>query len=483
MRRRPLSPALGGLALLAGCAAGPNFLRPAPPTVSGYTPRALPKQTASAALGDASQHFAMGAPVATKWWTLFHSSALDALEDQALASNTDLRSAQAALRSLEELYRAQRAANLPTVDLAASAQAARTPNSLAPIVDSNAQDYRLYNVGLNVSYTFDVFGGVRRATEAAAAQAENQRYLTAGVYLTLTSNVAAAAVQLASLDTQLDAAKIIVEADQKTLEILQRQQRLGEASTLDVANAQSTLEQARQLVPPLQKQIDQQRDLLATLTGRPPSDIPASTLRLADFTLPVDLPVSLPSDLVRQRPDVAAAEASIHVASAQVGVAAAARLPNFLITAGPGITATNISGLFTPGNAFYSFTGGLTQPLFDGGALKHRKHSADALLVQAQVQYRGVVLAALQSTADALQAIVDDAATLQHAAATEVAASRALELARSQLARGQAGSLPVLTAEATDGQTKITLIQARAARYADTVALYQALGGGWRMDR
>ncbi len=477
MRPFPLKLFIAGLALLAGCAVGPNFERPAAPMAASYTPAPL---TSPAVADGASQRFAFGAPVAARWWTLFHSPALDTLEDQALAANSDLKSAQAALKSLDELYLAQRAARLPDVQLAASAQAARTPNSLAPIVNSNAQDYQLYNVGLNVSYVFDVFGGVKRATEAAAAQAENQRYLTAGVYLTLTANVAAAAIQLASLNTQLDAAKTIVEADRRTLDILQRQQRLGEASTLDVANAESTLEQAGQLAPPLQKQIDQERDLLATLIGRAPSEVPASTLRLSDFTLPADLPVSLPSDLVRQRPDVKAAEASIHVASAQVGVAAAARLPSFLITVGPGTTATDIGGLFTPGNAFYSFTGGLTQTVFDAGALKHHKRSADALLDQAQTQYRGVVLAALHSTADALQAIVDDAAMLQHAAATEVAATRTLDLARSQLARGQAGSLPVLTAEAADGQTRITLIQARAARYADTVALYQALGGGWR---
>ena len=477
MPRLPLELGFGGLALLAGCAAGPNFERPAGPAVASYTPAPL---TNPAVADGASQHFAVGAPVAARWWTLFRSPALDALEDQALAANSDLKSAQAALRSLDELYLAQRAARLPDVQLAASAQAARTPNSLAPIVDSNAQNYQLYNVGLNVSYVFDVFGGVKRATEAAAAQAENQRYLTAGVYLTLTANVAAAAVQLASLNTQLDAAKIIVEADQRTLDILRRQQRLGEASTFDVANAESALEQAGQLAPPLQKQVDQERDLLATLIGRPPSEVPVSTLRLTDFTLPVDLPVTLPSDLVRQRPDVKAAEASIRVASAQVGVAAAARLPSFLITAGPGTTATDIGRLFTPGNAFYSFTGGVTQTVFDAGALEHRKRSADALLDQAQAQYRGVVLAALQNTADAVQAIVDDAATLQHAAATKVATARALDLTRSQLARGQAGSLPVLSAEAADGQIRITLIQARAARYADTVALYQALGGGWR---
>lgn len=465
---------------LAGCAVGPNFHPPAPPTVVRYTQRALPSRTAGGGSADVAQRFAMGAPVEARWWTLFHSPALDALEDQALSANSDLRAAQAALKSLDELYLAQKASRYPNVQLAASAQAARTPNALAPVLNNGSQDYALYNVGLNISYVFDVFGGVKRAIEGAAAQAENQRYVTAGVYLTLTANVAAAAAQLASLDSQLDAVRTLIEADRRTLDILQRQQQLGEASTLDVANAETALDEANELAPPLQKQIDQERDLLATLTGRPPSEVSVSALRLADFSLPVDLPVSLPSDLVRQRPDVKAAEASVHVASAQVGVATAARLPSFLITAGPGVTATNIAGLFTPGNAFYSLTGGVTQTVFDAGALKHRKQSADALLDQAQAQYHGVVLAALQSTADALQAIVDDAATLQHAAAAQRATARALDLARSQLARGQAGSLPMLNAEAADAQTELTLIQARAARYTDTVALYQALGGGWR---
>lgn len=408
---RPLRPSLAaaGLTLLTGCAAGPNFQPPAAPTATSYT--AAPLRDPAAGDGGA-QHFRMGAAVQARWWTLFRNPALDALEDEALTANADLASARAALSSLRELYLAQRAARYPNVQLAFSGQAARTPDSIAPLLSSNAQDYTLLTAGLNVTYIFDVFGGLKRATEAAAAQAENQRYLSAGVYLTLTANVAGAALQLASLATQLDAAKAIADADRRTVDILRRQQRLGEASTLDVANAESALEQALQLAPPLQKQIDQERDLLATLTGRSPSEASTVAFRLTDFDLPKDLPVSLPSDLVRQRPDVEAAEANIHVASAQAGVAAAARLPSFVIGAGPGVTSTDIGGLFTPGNAFYSFTGGVTHPLFDGGALKHRKRAADALLQQAQSQYRGVVLAALQGTADALQAIVDDAATL-----------------------------------------------------------------------
>ena len=480
---RPLPPRLAaaGFVGLAGCAAvGPNFTAPSPPSVDRYTPAPLPARTPGT---DAVQQFTMGAPVADRWWALFRCGELDALETAALAANADLKSAQATLRSLTELYRAQSSARYPTAQLAFNPVVGRTPASLAPILNNGSADYTLYTAQLNISYVFDVFGGIRRQTEAAAAQAENQKYLTSGVYLTLTANVAGAAIQLASLDTQMDEAKAIAQADRRTLDIVRRQQRLGEASTLDVATAESTLEQAGQLAPPLQKQIDQERDLLATLIGRSASELPVPNLRLKDFVLPTDLPVSLPSDLVRQRPDVRAAEAGVHVASAQVGVATAARLPSFLITAGPGAESTSFGSLFSSGNLFYALSGGVTQTVFDAGALKHRKRAADATLEQAEAQYRGVVLGALQNTADALQAIVDDAATFQHAAATRAAAARTLALARSQLGAGQAGSLPVYAAEAADRQAELTLTQARAARYADTVALYQALGGGWKADK
>ena len=478
MRRLRASLA-GGLIALTGCVVGPNFREPPAPTTNRYTPAPLPSRIE----GDRAvpaQRFVMGAPVAERWWTLFRCGELDALEAEALAANYDLASAQASLRSLTELYRAQRAAQYPTVQLAFTPVVGRTPTSLAPILNNGSADYTLYTTQLNITYVFDVFGGVRRQAEAAAAQAENQKYLAAGVYLTLTANVAGAALQLASLNTQLDEARSIAEVDRRTVDIVRRQQRLGEASTLDVATAESTLQQAAQLTPPLQKQIDQERDLLATLVGRPASELPASRLRLQDFVLPTDLPVSLPSDLVRQRPDIRAAEANIHVASAQVGVATAARLPSFTIAAGPGAEGTTIANMFSSGNLFYAVTGGVTHTIFDAGALKHRKRAAEAALDQAKAQYRGVVLGALQNTADALQAIVDDAATLQHADAARSAAAQTVALARSQLRAGQAGSLPVYTAEAADRQARITLTQARAARYADTVALYQALGGGWR---
>jgi NodT family efflux transporter outer membrane factor (OMF) lipoprotein len=473
----------GAAGVLCGCAVGPNFRTPPPPAADRYTSAPLPARTASAgagAGGGATQRFDVGSPVAERWWTLFGSPWLDALEDEALKANPDLQSARAALTQARELYLAQRAAQFPTADLTFNALRARNSATIAPVLNSNAELYSLYTAQLNVAYVVDVFGGVRRQTEAAAAQAENQRFLTQAVYLTLTANVANAAVQLASLDDQKDDALRIIEADRRSLEITRGRQRAGEASTMDVAAAESVLEQARQLAPPLQKQIDQERDLLAALVGRAPASAPTGSPGMTDLTLPVELPVSLPSDLVRQRPDVRAAEATLHAASAQLGVATAARLPSFMITASPGGASSQIGTLFSNGNGDWSITGALAQTVFDAGALRHKQKAAAAALDQAGAQYRSAVLGALQNTADVLRAIVDDAQTLQHADAAAAAATRTLNLTQTDFEHGQTGSLAVLAAQAADRQAAIVVSQAGAARYVDTIALYQALGGGWR---
>jgi len=463
-------------ASLAGCMVGPNFKPPAAPPVDRYTPAPLPAETDS---GAAAQRFALGAPVVERWWTLFGSPRLDALEDEALKANPDLQSAQAALKQAHEAYLVQRAAQFPSVELAAGGLWAKDSATISSPLNSNAEVYSLYQAQLNIAYTFDVFGGLRRQTEAAAAQAENQKFLTQAVYLTLTANVANAAVQLASLDSQMDDTRGIVAADRRTLEVTRRQQQAGEVSSADVAAAETTLAQAEQLVPPLQKEIDQERDLLADLIGRPPSQAPSDRFVVDDFQLPLVLPVSLPSDLVRQRPDVRAAEANVHAASANVGVAVAARLPSFTILGSPGGASTEIGTLFTNGNAMWSVTGSVAQTVFDAGALRHRQAAAQAALDQAKAQYRSTVLTGLQNTADVLQAIVDDAQALKHAGTAEAAAGRSRRLAQDAFEQGETGVLPVLTAEAADRQAELALTQARSARYADTVALYQALGGGW----
>ena len=462
---------------LAACAVGPEFHTPAPPSVDRYTPAA----TALPALG-ADRRFVQGGAVDARWWTLFGSPVLNAMEDEALKSNADLKAAEAALRQARETYLSQRSALFPAVSLAAGATRAKNSLTIAPPLADNSEDYTLYQGQLNLSYAVDVFGGARRGVEAAAAQAESQRFQTEAAYLTLTANVANAALQLAGLDDQLEATNRIVAADLKTLDLVRRQQELGQASGADVAAAEAALDQAALLAPPLQKQIDLQRDLLADLLGRPGALAPADALSLGGFTLPRELPVSLPSELVRQRPDIRAAEANLHAASAQLGVAIAARLPQITLTGSVGGASGGLSSLLTNDNSLWSISGDLAQTVFDAGALAHRQKAAQAALDQAEAQYRSAVLAGLQNTADVLQSTYEDTVAYNHAKAADAAARRALTIAQTQLAQGEVSALAVLASQAAYQQAEVALAQAQASRYADTVALYQALGGGWRPE-
>jgi NodT family efflux transporter outer membrane factor (OMF) lipoprotein len=479
-RRRALvaTSAVVAAALLCGCSVGPDFHRPASPVVDHYLPRALPTQTGSTP-GERPQAFAPGQGVDGRWWTQFGSPTLDAFEDEALRRNANLAAARAALRQAHELYLAQRAARFPTVQLTANGARSKNSETLASPLSSNAQTYSLYAGQLDIAYALDVFGALRRQIEAAAAQAENQRYEAAAAYVALTSNVASTVLQIAGLRSQLAATERGVAANRQILEITRRRHALGEDSSADVAAAESALEQAEQAAPGLRKQIGQASDQLAVYLGRSPAEAEILQLDLSAFRLPHELPVSLPSSLVRQRPDVLAAEASVHVASAQVGVAVAARLPSFTIDGTLGGNSESISSLFTPANSLWSIGGSASQSIFDAGALRHQQRAAEAGLAQAQEQYRAAVLAALKDTADALQAIVYDAETLRHAALAADAAARSSAIARTQYAHGEGGALAVLSAAVTDDQAQAALVQARAARYADTVALLQALGGGW----
>lgn len=473
---------VGSLALFgaSACAVGPEFRRPDPPTVQGYLPSGAPPQTAAATdAAGAAQRFAVGAGVRRRWWSLFGSPKLDALEDEALARNNDIAAADAVLRQARELYLAQQSALLPTVQIAANASRVRNAGVLASPLSSNAQTYSLYGAQFNVGYVLDVFGGQRRQLEAMGAQVENQRFTAQAVYLTLTANVANTAIQLASLSDQLAAVRQNIGAYSRLLDLTRQMQALGEASTVDVASAESALEQAKQATPPLEKQIGQLQDLMALYLGRPSAQAPLLSLALADFKLPADLPLSLPSDLVRQRPDVRAAEANLHAASAQVGVAVAARLPSLNLTGTLGGASTAIDTLFSGQNILWSVGAGAAGTVFDGGALRHRQRAAEAGLDQAKAQYRAAVLTAFQNTADVLQSIDKDADALQHASLTAAAAERSAKLSHTLFEHGQVGALPALNADAAAYQAQSALIQARAARFTDTIGLFQALGGGW----
>jgi NodT family efflux transporter outer membrane factor (OMF) lipoprotein len=325
----------------------------------------------------------------------------------------------------------------------------------------------------------DVFGGTRRQVEALTAQEDAQRFQLEAAYLTLSANLVAAAMTEASLRGQIAATEEIIRIQRESLDILRRQQGLGQVAGAEVAAQEAALAQAEANLPPLQKQLGQQRHLISVLAGRFPSDQPPARFDLASLRLPQDLPVSLPSKLVDQRPDVRAAEANLHAASAQIGVATANRLPQFTLTGNVGTTALTLAGLAAPGNVFWSIAGNVAQTVFDAGTLFHKQRAAEAAFDQAGAQYRQTVLTAFQNVADALHALQEDAVALKAAAAAETAAKTSLAIAQRQLQLGAVNYLALLTAQNAYQTALSTRVQAEAARLSDTAALFQALGGGW----
>jgi NodT family efflux transporter outer membrane factor (OMF) lipoprotein len=465
-------------AVLGGCAVGPNFKPPAPPQVSGYLQEPLPSPAGAA--GEGEQRFVDGMKIPEQWWALFHSTALDQLVEEALKRNPTVAAAQASLRQANETVAAQRGTYFPDVQASyAFTRQRNATGTLAPTLSSGAPIFDLHTAQVSVSYVFDLFGANRRQVESLQAQADSQRYQLEATYLTLASNVVTAAIQEASLRAQIAATHDIVRSEREATQILHHQYDLGSVAMNDVMAQEATLAATEATLPPLQKQLAQQRHLLADLAGRFPDDEPPQTFELADLSLPQDLPVSLPSELVRQRPDVLSAEAQMHSASADVGVAIANLLPQSTLTGAEGGAATTLSTLFASGNTFWSAGAGLTQTLFQGGTLIHRKRAADAALDAAGAQYRTAVLAAFQNVADALSALRLDADAVTANSAAEKAAGSSLGVARRNLELGAVSYLSVLNAEQAYQQAVLALIQARASRYADTAALFQALGGGW----
>jgi NodT family efflux transporter outer membrane factor (OMF) lipoprotein len=479
-RRFAVAAALASL-LIGGCTAGPNFVRPAAPTVGDYVRQPLAATATTPGVdGGEAQRFVQSGDIPADWWTLFHSRPLNALIEQALANNPDLKAAQAALAVTREGRLAQRGTAFPQVSagLAATHQQ-DPPGSLAPVPSSNAFLYTLVTPQLSISYVPDVFGLNRRTAESAAAQEEAARFQMIATNVTLSANVAAAAIEEASLEAQVDATRALVAIDTRMLGIVQYQYAKGYASRLDLAAQQSQLAEVAAGLPPLLKQLEQQQNLLAVLAGRFPSQAPADRFALTSLQLPQDLPLSLPSTLVAQRPDVLQAEANLHAASAQIGIAAANRLPNISLTANAGSTALAIGHVFGPGTGFWNIGAALLAPIFDGGTLRHQERGARAAYQQAAAQYRSTVLTAFQNVADTLAALEQDAEGLKASAAAAEAAKVTLDLSERQYKDGYAGHLALLNAEQAYQQARINLVQAQASRYADTAALFQALGGGW----
>jgi NodT family efflux transporter outer membrane factor (OMF) lipoprotein len=470
------------LCALAGCAVGPNFKPPAAPPGAAFVPRGqLPSATASAPLaGGEAQRFVDGLDIPGQWWTLFRSAELNALIARALAHNPTLESAQAALRQANETVAAQRGTLFPSVSGQYEAERARASAAQfgLPTVASGYL-YTLNSASVNVSYTLDVFGGVRRQIEALQAEADYQRFALEASYLSLTANVVTAAITEASLRAQIAATEDIAHAQQLQLDITRRRVTAGGASRADVLQQQATLQSTLASLPGLRTQLAQERNLLATYVGSLPADYDGASFNLESLTLPEELPVSVPSKFVEQRPDVRQYSALLHQATAEIGVATANLLPQLTITGSYGDVATKFGDVFSPASTVWSLIGSVTQPIFKGGQLVHQRRAAVAAAQEAAANYQATVLTAFENVSNTLYALQGDADALAAETAAERSAAESLALVQTQYKVGGASYLQVLTAQQTYQTAAIALVKARAQRYADTAALFQALGGGW----
>jgi NodT family efflux transporter outer membrane factor (OMF) lipoprotein len=466
--------------VLLGCAVGPDFKKPAPPDVASYTAQPLTPTVSTNTPGGEAQTFTQGGDITADWWTLYHSQTISGLVERAIANSPDLKAARAALRVAHENTAAQRGAYYPSLSAGVAAQRfSQPPNTLAPVPSNNSFEYNLFTPELSVSFFPDVFGLNQRTVEALHAQERGTRYQLMATYTTLTSNVVVTAIQEAVTDAQIQATQDFIDEESKSVDILEYQLKEGYANRIDLAAQQSQLAQAKASLPPLIKQAAQFHDQLAVLCGQFPSQAPALDLDLASLQLPQNIPVSLPSTIVSRRPDILQAQENLHAASANIGVAVANRLPNIELTADAGSTALAIGKLFTPGTGFWDIGSALTQPIFEGGKLMHQERGARAAYDQALEQYKSTVLQAFQNVADSLVALQQDAEALKAAAAADDAAKVTLDLTQRQVKDGYTGYLSLLGAQSAYQQAHIGLLAAEANRYADTAALFQALGGGW----
>ncbi len=471
--------ALTALSLsLAGCTLGPDFFSPAPPETKSYTEPGETNLPDAASGAKAKQRLALGAKVADDWWTLFRSPALDRVMKEALAGSPTLAQAQAQLVQAREGIAAAQGATLPQLDLAA--EVARQQFNAQPSgVNRKPVPVWLYSIGPSVSYAPDVFGGLKRTVEAQEARADLSQYQLAAAYLALTGNIATQAITIASIRAQIDATNRIVADDERNLKLVRTAQTAGTATMVDVTSAESQLANDRALLPPLRQQLSVARHALSVFAGKPPGAWAPPDFELKNLALPRDLPLSVPSQLVRNRPDILAAEAQLHVASAQIGVATANLYPNLTLNANVTQGVTNLGNFFSGIFTGYNIGANLAAPIFHGGTLKAQQKAASAPVDAAMASYRQTVIQSFGQVADVLQALKhdDEAVTAQNRALAT--AEQALKLARLSFTEGNSTLLQVLDAERQADRARIGAVQAEAQRLLDTAQLFVALGSGW----
>ena len=466
-----------GALLLSGCAVGPDFVRPTAPPVSGYTATATPGTLAPGG-NEAEQRIVIGHTIATEWWELFRSPPLAEAIRLALAGNQTLAAAQATLAQAQEAITEARAAFYPQIDFAGSVT--RQHRNSSPSRGGSSSTFNLYSLGPTVSYSPDVFGGTRRHVEQEAALAESQGEQLAAAYLTLTGNAVSQAINIAGTRLQIAAAEEIVADDEKNLDLVRTKLDAGKAAETDMLTAETQLANDRTQLPPLQQQLSAARHALSILIGSFPAEWSPPDFDLTDFTLPGDLPLTLPSDLVRERPDILAAEAALHAASAAIGVATAQMYPSITLSASVGQEALTAGTLFTGSSMIWNLASGLTAPIFHGGALAAQRRGTIDAYEASLATYRQTVLQAFAQVADVLEALAHDADLVaeQRYALDVSDQSRALQ--RLSYGEGKSDLLRLLDAERLYQEARLGYARAEAQRYQDTTQLFVAMGGGWQ---
>lgn len=469
---------------LSSCMVGPDYGAPLPPCNETYTEKPIPCKTVSTRIkAGKAQHFDECEQIPADWWALFHSPELTELVRIGIANSPDLEAAKAALCQAQENMNAYvGSAMFPQVDGLVYAGKQRFSGSTIGEINQPAITFNLYSTTLNISYTLDIFGAARRQIESMGALVENKCFLLRAAHLSLTSNIVTTAITEASFREQIQATKELIGLYEKQLEILNKQLKLGGASLSDVLAQKTQVEQIKATLPPLEKNLSVARHSLASLVGFMPSDHVVPIFKLESLKLPTNLPLSLPSELVRQRPDIRASEALLHQACALVGVATANLYPQFTLSGTYGSTANEVSDLFKNLSNVWSYAGQLTQPIFHGGALRAKRRAAIAGLELAGAQYQQTVLLGFKNVADSLRAIEIDAQALKIQTAAERSAWQAFTIVQKQFQLGGQNYLALLNAQQQYQKAKLNRIQAQAARFSDTAALFQALGGGWWND-
>jgi len=463
----------GLIIVFSGCAVGPDFERPQPPPVKGYTSDA-PVSVLAAGPGEPVQKISFGQNLPEQWWELFHSQRLNQVIREALAGSPTLASAQATLAQAQQAVIVARGGYYPQLDAVASAQ--RLHNSTVGVsgVTSN-----LYSVGATASFAPDVFGGTRRHVEQQEALAENQQQQLAAAYLALTGNAATQAITIAAVRLQIGAVEEILTNDQQNLQLVQLKFQAGKASHLDELTAESQLASDQALLYPLEQQLSVAQHALAVLAGHFPGEWASPDFDLTEFTLPGELPLSIPSELVHRRPDILAAEAQLHASSAAIGVATAQLYPSLSISGTLGFRSFSSATLFQGTNPYSSVIANLTQPIFHGGALRAQKQAAVDAFQASFATYRQTVLSAFGQVADVLQALEHDAQLVAAQKDALDISTNSLTLQRESYTAGKSDLLQLITAERAYQEARVGYARAQAQRYQDTTQLFVAMGGGW----